>query len=348
MGPLDLLHPEAPSRFGTVPRRNAYVELHNLIVAAGSLAEYGPSDRVRISRRHGVDLAVEFADERRALYQHLLDDRLANGDLDAEDRHLLGHLAATLALTAEALRPAHERAFGTSVSEAVSDDCLSVEERLLLYKLQHLLGLDPRLADGAYDVLARERLMKTIAGALCDGLLAPEEEAEIERVRAALSLDIPVEVRRMLDYARERWTVRRGELPTAEVGIDLAAGEIGRMRARARWSPLDIRRFQRHVGEVALQSGRTAGLHVPSHVLRGDARSGDVILTDRRLILQPDLGLPDEVRMDRLYQLLRFQNGTVLRTKSERYVYLDPGDRNEVLYALLHQTVFGREKAAPD
>ena len=348
MGPLDLLVPEPQTRFGAMPPRNAYVELHNLIAAAETLGEFGPADRVRISRRHNVDLALSFGAERQALYQAILDDRLANGDLDAEDRRTLGHVAATLALSAADLRPAHERAFGTAVSEAVSDDCLSVEERLLLYKLQHLLGLDPRLADGAYDVLARERLMKTIAGALCDGILTPEEEAEIERVRVALSLDIPSSVRAMLDHARARWKLRQGELPVAEVGVALARGEVGRMRTEAAWAPLDVRRFQRHVGEQALMSGRTAGLTVPTHLHRKRARPGHVVLTDRRIVLQPEVGLPDEIRVGHLFQILRFRNGTVLRTKSERHVYIDPGTQNEVFYSLLHHTLFRERAAAPD
>jgi len=348
MGPFDLLAPEPAPRFGAAPRRNAYVELHNLIAAAESAAEFGPADRVRISRRHGVDLALEFADERRHLYQRLLDDRLADGDLGREDRRVLARVAETLALDADALRAVHERAFGTAVSEAVSDDCLDVEERLLLYKLQHLLGLDPRVADGAYDVLARERLLKTIAAALCDGELSPDEEEEIEAVRRSLSLEIPSHVRTLLGHARDRWRVRRGELPTVEVDADLRRGETAHFEGRMRWSRLDVRRFERHVGERVLQTGRTGGMEVPGRALAGTQHIGQVILTDRRVLLHPDGALPDQIRVDRLLQILRFRNGTVLRTKADRRLYLDPGARNETFYTVLHKVMFARRAEGPD
>ncbi len=342
MGPLDLLTPQAPTRFGGPPPRNAYVELHNVIAAAESVADFGPADRVRISRRHQVDLALEFGAERRALYAGLLDDRLANADLDAEDRHVLGHVAQTLALGPADLQAAHERAFGVAVTRAVADDCLSVEERLLLYKLQHLLGLDPDLADAAYDVLARDRFLKRVAQALCDGALSPDEDAEIERARQALSLRVPADLGRMLDHARDRWRLRHGEIPTADVELELADGETGRFRGRADWSEIRTDRFERRVGSHALQSGQTGGLEVPAHVLRGPRRRGDVVLTDRRVILRPDSGLPDEIRVDRLFQILRFRNGTVLRTRAERRLFVDPGERNEVFYAVLHHTLFGQ------
>ena len=348
MGPFDLLVPAPAGRLGAAPRRNAYVELHNLIAAAASPSEFGPSDRVRISRRHGVDLALEFVAERRLLYQRLLDDRLANADLDAEDRHVLGRVAETLALSADDLRAVHERAFGTAVSEAVADDCLSVEERLLLYKLQHLLGLDPRLADGAYDVIARERLLKVVAEALCDGELSPDEEAEIDRVRGDLSLEIPAEVARMLGHARDRWRLRHGELPTVEVDLDLRPGETARYEGRTQWSPLDVRRFERHVGWRALETGRTGGMEVPGHVLRGTRHIGSVVLTDRRLLLRPDGALPDEIRVDRLLQILRFRNGVVVRTRSDRRLYLDPGARTEVFYTILYKTLFEKRREGPD
>lgn len=348
MGPFDLLHPEPEPRFGSAPRRNAFVELHNLIAAAASAAEFGPSDRVRISRRHGVDLAHEFADERRLLYQRLLDHYLADGDLDLDDRRLLDRVARTLALSADALRTVHERAFGTVVSEAVADDCLSVEERLLLYKLQHLLGLDPRLADGAYGVIARERLLKGVAAALCDGELSPDEEDEIESVRQSLSLQIPGHLATMLGHARDRWRLRHGEMPTVETDLDLRRGETAHFQGRMQWSRLDGRRFARHIGERALDSGRTGGLEVPGYALTGTRHIGRVVLTDRRIHLHPDGALPDEIRIDLLLQILRFRNGTVLRTRADRRLYLDPGARNETFYTVLHKVMFAGRSEGPD
>ncbi len=345
--PLDLLTPDAPGRFGKAPEWNAYVELHNVVAAAESPVEFGPSDRVRISERHGVDLSRAFADERRGLYQAVLDHRLTDGDLSGPDRHLLGHLARTLALSAADLRPVHERAFGVAVSEAVADDCLSVDERLLLFKLQHLLGLDARVAEGAYDILARQRLLRVVAAALCDGELSPDEEAEIERVREALSLRPPEGFEVMLEQARVRYHTRRGRLPEVEAPVPLATGETARIAASVRWSGVDGTALRTAVGEQALQTGRTSGKTVPDRVLKGRQSVGEVILTDRRILLRAGAQTPREIRLSNLAQILRFRNGTVVRTKVDRYVYLDPDDRNEAFYAVLHRLLFGAPKPAP-
>ena len=340
MGPFDLLRPEPARRFGGPPERNAFVELHNLIAAAESVQDFGPSDRGRISRRHGVDLAREFLPERAAMYQALLDDRLADGDLDAQDRAVLAHVARTLALSAADLRPAHERAFGTAVSQAVADDCLSVEERLLIHKLQHVLGLDPRLAEGAYDVIAREHLLKAVAQALCDGALAPDEEARIALAESALSVALPPEVQAMLAQARQRWTARHGAMPTADLGVALQPGEEGRYRTRGQWAFVNADALERHVGPAVLHAGRTAGLVLPERVLSGRVRTGEIALTSHRLLLTPDAGLPDAYRLDRVIQSLRFRNGIIVRTRAGRRVYLDAGDERETLYAVLYRTLY--------
>ena len=339
MGPFDLLRPAPTPRFGAPPPRNAFVELHNLIAAADSIRDFGPSDRGRISRQHGVDLAREFHAERVALYQTLLDDRLANADLDANDRAILAHVALTLALSAHDLRPAHERAFGTVVTEAVADDCLSVGERLLIYKLQHLLGLDPRLAEGAYDVIARERLLKTVAESLCDGELSPDEEARIALAESALSVELPPEVQAMLAKARQRWRVRKGDMPTVDLDVTMRNGEIGRYHARGQWAFVNGGTLENHIGTGVLHTGRTAGLILPERVLSGRVRTGAIALTSQRLIFTPDSGLPDAYRLDQMVQILRFRNGIVVRTQAGRRVYLDPGDDLEAFYAVLYRTL---------
>ena len=348
MGPLDLLPSEPAPRWGGPPARNAFVELHNLIAAADSTRDFGPSDRGRISRAHGVDLAREFLAERVAIYQRLLDDRLADADLDADDRAALAHVAATLALRPADVRTAHERAFGAVVSQAVADDCLSVEERLLIYKLQHLLGLDPHLADGAYDVIARERLLKTVAKSLCDGELGPDEEAQIALAESALSVDLPADVKIMLAQARRRWHLRHGDLPADRVGVGLRPFEEGRTQTPARWAFLDARVLDDRLGARVLHRGQTTGLAVPRSAVTGSVRTGEVALTSQRLVLVPDSGVPDEYRLDRVVQTLRFRNGAVVRMQDGRRIYVDPSDDLDAFYAVLYRAAQAADPASPD
>lgn len=337
MGPLDLLTPEPAPLFGGPSPRNAYVELHNLIAAAEGPADFGPADRDRISRRHGVDLTASYPAERRALYQALLDDALADGDLGGADRARLAHVADTLALSAGDLRAVHRRTFGATVEAAVADDRLSVEERLLLYTLQHAIGLDPALADGAYGVLARKRLLTAVAAALADGEVSSEEAETIDRIRRGLSVEVPERVRVLLDEAAARWQSKHGPLPQVPAAGGLDEGEVGHLHlAGARWCPLDGSRLAAASAahRAGLDTGRTAGLRVPEHALTGTMDVGDVVLTDRRLLFRPARGGQSEVPHYALADVFAFSNGVVVRTTGGRSTFLDLGDRADAFVAL--------------
>lgn len=342
MGPLDLLSPEPAPRWGRPPEQNAYVELHNLIAAARSTAEFGPPDLQRISERHGVDLREAFLADRIDLYQRLLDDRLVSGRFGADDRAALAHVARTLHLSADDLRPVHRRAFGLIVTQAVADDCLDAEERVLLLTLQHAIGLDPRLADGAYDVLARERLLLTVARTLCDGELSPDEAAEIEAVCRDLSVEVPERVRAMLGAAAARWEAVHGEMPTAHVGLRLLPGEVGHYAVRdARWRAVNGAAVKMVTREHRdrMESGQTEGLRVPEAVLFGRTEIGQAVITSKRLVLLPAQGVPDDYSLVSLVQTLRFSNGVLIRTKGERRVFLDLGEESGAFYTVLYRAM---------
>lgn len=338
MGPLDLLNPEPAPLFGGPPARNAYVELHNLIAAAAGPSEFGPSDRERISARHGVDLATSFLAERSALYGALLDERLAAGHLRRSDRALLDHVADTLALSGAERRPAHERAFARAVEAAIADDALSDDDRRLLYTLQHTLGFDPRVTDGVYGVFARRRLLAVVAHALADGEVSPDEADEIGRVCEALSVEVPDDVAGRIARASARWQMRNGTLPVVRDEVDLAPGEVAHLQtSSARWRAVDGERLygasERH--ETALQTGRTSGLRVPAPTLVGPTRTGGVVITNQRVVLRPARGLPVDVPLRRLAAAFLFANGVVVRTRGGQWTLFDLDGDEETAYAIL-------------
>ena len=74
------------------PKRNAYVDLHNLIAAAGSRHEFGPAHVARIEREYDVDFQRDFLDGRRGLYAQYLSYCVADGALTSEERATLEHL----------------------------------------------------------------------------------------------------------------------------------------------------------------------------------------------------------------------------------------------------------------
>ncbi len=248
MLPFDLLEYDEPERIdralGVQPKWNAWVELHNLIAAAESVHDYGSADVLRIGREHGVDLHEAFAAERRGLYATYLDYCLDNGDLAGHDRGFLAHLADTLRLSSSDLKPVHERAFGRTVSDVLSDEFVTLEERLLLYKLQHTLGLDPDLADATYETMAREKLLVAVTHALCDGMLSPDERREIDTLEAEFGVKIPRQIEALLKQAAQTWAILHGTLPTIDVGLRISAGETGHFQTPGIWRRLNYARLR--------------------------------------------------------------------------------------------------------
>ncbi len=300
---------------------------------------FGPPDRRRISRERGVDLAQYYPEQRRELYQSVLESCLSNGDLDASDRSVLAHIADTLALTAADLRPAHQRAFGLAVMVALEDDRLAVEERLLLNTLQHSLGLDPRVAEGAYTVLAQERLLRPVAQALSDGLLSPDEENAILEAAIALDVEVSPEIEAMLEGARSRWAARNRKAPAPSARVPLSIGEDARFETSAWWRYAHPTKLTTWAGYAAVQAGQTQSLMVPPSVLRGSKRVGMAVVSSRRLVLNMERAIPDEITLDKVEQTLRFRNGAVIRLSNGMRYFIDAGQQREAFYHHLYYAV---------
>jgi len=344
--PFDLLDYEEPGpldrALGLTPPRNAYVELHNLIAAAASPADFGPDDLDRIGRRHGVNLREAFHAERQALYERYLLHVLRDGRFDERERATLAHLARTLALDAADLRHAHERAFGHTVTDALADDCLSVEERLLLYTLQHTLGLDPTEAEQVYEWEARQRLLETVARALCDGELDPAEAEEITALETELDVRVPTRVDALLTRAAHRWRLTHGPPPNVDVGIRLLPGEIGHFRADGRWRTVNyaLLRVALRDHRERLHAGDTAGLHVPEYAFVGRGwQRGVFVVTSKRLLLVRDQGDPVIHSFRAILGIERYANGVRVSIKGDRSVLLDAWQDNRALHSVLWQAL---------
>ncbi|GAB5536241.1 MAG: hypothetical protein Rubg2KO_24900 [Rubricoccaceae bacterium] len=341
---LELLDYEPTPLFGSEPDVNAYVELHNLIAAAESIEHFSRDDLDRISRQRDVDLKVAFINRRVRLYQDILDGLLVDGDLDSKDRKTLSHIAHTLALTPSLLRDAHERAFGNAVTSSISDDCLDLEERLLLYKLQHMLGLDPAIADKAYGFLARERLLKTVARVLCDGKLSPDEAQEVETVRTDLSLELPERIQQMLDRAADRWAVQNPQLEPVHVHDALKEGEIAYYTSDGiTWTDVvihDVRRILEMVEEDEREKGRgTRHVRMPDAALDGDRQRGRLTITSHRLILLATGRGQQSVNLRSLDEVRLFANGVTARTGGGWHVFFDLGSKSQRVHWVLGQLV---------
>ncbi|MEO0558722.1 MAG: hypothetical protein AAF170_11135 [Bacteroidota bacterium] len=341
---LELLDYKPTPLFGSEPDINAYIELHNLIAAAESIEHFSRDDLDRISRQRDVDLKVAFTNQRVNLYQDILDGLVVDGDLEEQDRKILSHVAHTLALTPALLREAHERAFGNAVTSSISDDCLDLDERLLLYKLQHMLGLDPEVADKAYGFLARERLLKTIARVLCDGELSPDEAQDVETVRDELSLEIPERLQQMLNRAADRWAAKNPQIEPVHVHFKLKEDETAYYTSDGiTWTDVvihDVRRILSMADDSGPKTERsTRHVRMPDAALDGDRQRGRLTITSHRLVLSADGRGQQSVNLRSLDAVRLFANGVTARTGGGWHVFFDLGSKSQRVHWVLGQLV---------
>lgn len=320
MFPFDLLVPRAPDRRGREPAVNAWIELHNLVVVAETLDDLGPEHAGRILRQRGVDLREAFGEERAEMYERAVDALVAETAFGQRHRDRLAALAQTLHLHPDDVEAAHQRAFGITASRALADGRLSTDERLRLQKLQHTLGLDPGLAEGAFDVLARDHLLVAAARVLSDGVLSPEENEEMEQARRALGTMMPQALRARLDAGARQWQHQNGssvEAPAAHTFELLANGsEPVRYAWRAQWrtaNPVALRSVLRDANGLDLRdTGRTLEVCIPPAALRPPLHTGRVLLTDTLFILEPEGRQPRGYRYREMNRVRRFQNGVLV------------------------------------
>lgn len=341
MLPFDLLQHDRPERLdkalGVEPLWNAWVELHNLIAAAESVHDYGPSDVLRIGREYGLDLFQSFASERRGLYASYLDHCLDSGDLAEHERSFLAHLASTLNLSSRELQPIHERAFGRTVSDVLEDDCVTIEERLLLYKLQHTLGIDPSRADGAYEKMAREKLLVAVAHALCDGMLSRDEETEIRALQKEFGVELPEQVSDLLKRAKEAWNILNGPLPRVDTDIALLPDELAHFQTQGMWKRLNYARLRVLLSAHSewLNRGDTNHLRVPSKALAGRWYDGRLIVTNKRLILAREHRESIMYNLAALGATERYINGLRVVITGDRSLFFNAGRATNALQAVL-------------
>ncbi len=345
MDPFDLLpYEDSESRwFGSErSKRDAWVELHNLIAAAESRREFGLAHVARIEREHDVDFRCAFGNERRALYAQYLQHCVADGALTPEERATLEHLAATLHLSTAALATIHEDVFGDVVSGVLTDDCLDVGERLLLYTMQHTLGLKPGTADRVYEKEARTRLMRQIAHALCDGKLSDVEEAEIMRFAASLDVEVPEHVRALLDRAAARWALQHGDLPAVDLGLRMLPDEVGHFSDHAEWFEVSYAQFNAATSghREAIHRHETEQVHIPRTALRR-VDEGAVYVTSKRLVLVGGQRHPQELKFTSLLGCERYRNGTRVLKRDARSLLVQVQSESEAFYLTLSRALRG-------
>jgi Holliday junction resolvasome RuvABC ATP-dependent DNA helicase subunit len=226
---------EQPSAFrrlvGSPPKRNAFLNLNNLLAAAGVVTDVTLSDVQRLNAAFGIDLHESFVEELGELYNDALEFYLADGELSDTDQAALAHLRDLLGLTsADATRRHHEAAaksFGHAVREVLSDRHVGTAEAARLKRLTAALGLPTKLAR---EIVIRQTLRvlrEKAKSALADDRVSPDEDAELAEI--AKVLDVPLEfdptTLAAMETARRRWKLEFGPLQAIPAALDFKKSE---------------------------------------------------------------------------------------------------------------------------
>ena len=113
----------------------------------------------------------------RELYQHHLEDALADGILTEDEAERLASLREDKALSAEEVRMVALTVYRRALRSAMSDSRITLEEDETLQRLQKLLGLNPTDLKGDRDQLQRVHLLARI------------ERGELPRVSTPVPMD---------------------------------------------------------------------------------------------------------------------------------------------------------------
>ncbi len=338
MGPLDLL-PEAEGPLG------AFVELHNLIAAAESPADFSAADRDRIARERGVDLKTAFRDERLGVYAVLFGD--AREALTPETVRALGAVARTLALDPADVQTVHARAFGDATEAALGDGRLTPEERLTLHAFHQTLGLDDATGAAVLDVTARQHLTETVARVLTDGRLSPAEAAEVAAAAEALGGAVPADVAAMLDHAGSAWS-DAAPLPTIVTGVPLSDHELAYADVAARWVSARPDALKHAIGS-GIWDLPLADISFPWAPVVSHVRTGRLVVTDYRLIVF-DEALPlRTIPLATIAEVAVFADALVLRlTNDSLRLLIGTGNEAEPFACVLRSAIRARPDRQPD
>lgn len=233
-----------------------------------------------------------------------------------DDARALGAVARTLALDPADVRTLHAHAFGTAVEAALADDCLTVEERLHLHTLQLTLGLDDATGAAMVDGRARRHLLKTVARALCDGMLSPDEAAAVAHAVEALGVGLPAEIAAMLNAAAVRWEREAAPMPAIATRLRLADGETVHALLSAEWTHKRADALERAFAD-GVEEPDTVRLRFPWSRFMAPLTSGRVVLSSQRLLLLGAERATERIALAEVAEALAFADALVIRIRND-------------------------------
>lgn len=343
---------------GREPKKNAVVDIRNLLAQAQRVSGLRETDIRAVSETYDVDPCRTFPAELEAIYGEFLSHCLKDKVLSAEELSDLRHLKRLFGLSDVTVERVHERVVGEvyqeGVAEAVADDRLSADERTFLARVQTELRLAEHVRERITTRPPRPKLEAALGVAPPDEPLSDEEKTELEALAHSFGaeLDPAGASQATLDRWRRYWLVENADLPQAPAGIQLHSGEICYARRQVYWYALRALSDRERYGGASAWMAVAAGLSptAPSALPRPIedkamrmTGSGWVFLTNRRLSL---MGRNENVELplSKIRHFVPWSNGIEVQTGRRRGAFLE-FDADVDLFAL---TLRRALREAPD
>ncbi|MBN8598480.1 MAG: hypothetical protein J0L78_12480 [Planctomycetes bacterium] len=193
-------------------------------------------------------------------------------------------------------RTAVRRALVGIIDGAIADNRLSDDEFTKLNEVSKRFDMTEADWKQMYTAAASERVLQSVNGALDDGLLSDDEWAHTEWLAKQLrvGLNISVDSKADIEFARDRWRALNGKLEViAAGGVNLKDDEAAYFDGECDW--FELRTVARQVsyggltGSARIAKGvrfRYGSLRVTSPPVEAMQKidSGRIILTSDRLI----------------------------------------------------------------
>lgn len=311
-------------------RENALIELTNRL--AGGVGNVSVEDRRAIEAQYEVDFSEDFPEQRERMLKDYLEYCLVDDDLMAGERAELNNLLEVLALTNESVQQvrteAFEDAYRSALRERIADRRLNDDELAYLGRIQGQFQIGEEREREIRTEEASTVVRAMLNEASEDGLVSPEEDAEVQWTLANLDAESDLtedEAGRWLRY-RQYWDLENGPLPVVESGLNLQKNEVCHFLHATDWFELrtETRRVNyggptariRIVKGIYWSAGSLGVQRVSRDVLR-QIDTGVVYLTNKRILFVGQKRNMN-IRLNRVLDFTPFTDGVEITKDAGR------------------------------
>ena len=228
---------------------NAIIELFNAIVDAGRPSAVAKKQIETIHSKYPFDIYKHFAfhiDSAYTAFVRRVFSGLANTELTQGDVDDIAALQTIFRIPDDSVVQLNLKAgamvYRDALNAALADSVLTDEEKRGLLHLGKQLDLDENTMHSLYNQALSDLIQKKVEGALKDGELSPDEEADIAATCKRFDIDLSYgsNMEHAIRRAKNLWVLKHAPLSPMNVDIQLKRDENCYAKFDVLW--LEVRR----------------------------------------------------------------------------------------------------------